>query len=392
MTQLRSKRLITAREIAEEHGISIRTVYRDIRTLERSGFPIVTEEGRGYSIIDGYVLPPIMFTRAEANALITAELLVNEDSDASLVKSHKNAITKVKSTLKSIQQESTEMLSQRIQIRSYETKNQSSVLVEVQMTIADYQRIEIHYTNNASKTSIRKVEPFALYRTKSNWVLIAFCHLTNEFRAFRLDRINQLTLLDEYFEPHPMSLQEYFENCAKEFSTPDTPLSQSDHNFESINDFKIMKKVKTNGFKFIGVSIRTSNTEENVLEKIGGLWQRFFAEDIKNRIPNKLSEEILCMYTDYEGDHMAPYTMLLGCKVTSIDSIPEGMRCIEVPDQYCAQISTKGDLNKGLLYDAWLNIWKSNIDRKYAVDYEIYGAKASDRANAEVDIFVSLNS
>lgn len=73
LTQLQSKRIVTAKDIAEKHNISIRTVYRDIRTLEQSGIPIITEEGKGYTLMEGYRLPPVLFTEEEANALITAE-------------------------------------------------------------------------------------------------------------------------------------------------------------------------------------------------------------------------------------------------------------------------------------------------------------------------------
>lgn len=76
ITQLQSRRIVTAREIAQKHQVSIRTVYRDIKTLEQSGIPIVTEAGRGYSIMEGYHLPPIMFTEEEALALITAVQLI----------------------------------------------------------------------------------------------------------------------------------------------------------------------------------------------------------------------------------------------------------------------------------------------------------------------------
>jgi len=69
LTQLQSKQLLTAREIAEKHHVSVRTIYRDIRTLENSGIPIVTEEGKGYSLMQGFNLPPVMFTEKEANSL-----------------------------------------------------------------------------------------------------------------------------------------------------------------------------------------------------------------------------------------------------------------------------------------------------------------------------------
>ncbi len=85
ITQLQSKRIVTAKEIAEKHNVSIRTIYRDIRTLEKSGIPIITEEGRGYSILEGYKIPPVMFTQEEANALITAQQLIKKNKDQSLI-------------------------------------------------------------------------------------------------------------------------------------------------------------------------------------------------------------------------------------------------------------------------------------------------------------------
>ena len=85
ITQLQTKRLITSTMLSEKFGVSVRTIYRDIRALEKSGIPIITQEGRGYSIIEGYRLPPIMFTEKEANALITAEQLLSLNKDKSFV-------------------------------------------------------------------------------------------------------------------------------------------------------------------------------------------------------------------------------------------------------------------------------------------------------------------
>ena len=96
-TMLKSKRILTATDIADKFAISIRTVYRDIRALENSGVPIITIEGKGYSLMDGYTLPPLMFSEAEANALITAEYLIKEAKDTSLAKNFEEALTKIKS-------------------------------------------------------------------------------------------------------------------------------------------------------------------------------------------------------------------------------------------------------------------------------------------------------
>src|SRR5687768_13102553 len=95
LTQLQTKRLITATALANKFKVSIRTIYRDIRALEQSGVPILTEEGKGYSLMEGYRLPPVMFTESEANALITAEKFVVKNKDASFVKEYTEAIEKI---------------------------------------------------------------------------------------------------------------------------------------------------------------------------------------------------------------------------------------------------------------------------------------------------------
>ena len=91
ITQLQSKRSVTAKALAERHDVTVRTIYRDIRTLEKSGIPIVAEGGKGYSLMEGYQLPPVLFTEDEANALITAEQLVLKNKDESFAETYRNA-------------------------------------------------------------------------------------------------------------------------------------------------------------------------------------------------------------------------------------------------------------------------------------------------------------
>jgi predicted DNA-binding transcriptional regulator YafY len=233
LTQLQSKRIVTAKDIAEKHNVSIRTVYRDIRTLEKSGIPIVTEEGKGYSVMEGYKIPPVMFTQEEANALITAEQLISKNKDQSLTEHYESAITKIKSVLKYTQKEKTELLTNRIQVRN-NRKNEktSNYLINLQSTISNYQIIRIDYLSLKNNKSQREIEPFALYTTQDNWVLIAFCKLKNDFRAFRLDCIQTLQILEKNFEPHKMTLQQYLEKCSEKYkNTLDIPLSQGQSNF-----------------------------------------------------------------------------------------------------------------------------------------------------------------
>lgn len=231
--QLQSKRIVTASEIAEKHNVSIRTIYRDIRTLEKSGIPIVTEEGKGYSIMDGYHIPPVMFTQEEANALITAEQLIKKNRDQSLTDHYESAITKIKSVLKYNQKQKSEFLTGRLQVRNnYKNEKTSNYLIKLQSTISNYQIVKIDYLSLEKNKSQREIEPFALFTTQENWVLIAFCRLKNDFRAFRLDCIEKLEILEQHFEPHKMTLQQYLEKCSEQCkNTPDIPLAQGQSNF-----------------------------------------------------------------------------------------------------------------------------------------------------------------
>jgi predicted DNA-binding transcriptional regulator YafY len=221
LTHLQSKRIVTARDIAEKYGVSIRTVYRDIRTLEKSGIPIITEEGRGYSIMDGYTLPPLMLTQEEANALITAEKIIDKNTDQSLVEQYQKATVKIRSILKFSQKEKTELLENRLQIRSKKENSATSrFLTMLQTAIINYEIIQIDYLSLDNKESRRKIEPFALFSTNENWILIAYCQLRDDFRSFRLDCIREMRQTGTHFEPHKITLQEYFEQCRQKGNYP----------------------------------------------------------------------------------------------------------------------------------------------------------------------------
>jgi len=392
ITQLQSKRLVTAKDIADKHQVSIRTVYRDIRTLEKSGIPIVTEEGRGYSMMDGYKLPPIMFTEDEAIALITAEQLISKNKDQSLTECYSSAVMKIKSILKNNQKTQTELIEKRLQVRNNTNEVKTSThLIKLQKMIAHYQLVEIDYLSLSNHRTRRLVEPFALYTTKDNWVLIGYCRDRQDFRAFRLDCIQNLQVTGVEFEPHDMTLEQYLENCRRTWqSTPDIPLSQGRSTFALNQKNKIMQTVAIEQFNVIGLSIKTSNTNGQALFDIGQLWGRFLSESITDQIPNKVDDTVYSLYTDYEGDHTKPYTVVLGCKVTSLDSIPADMVGRSFEGGSYATTSTKGDLTSGIIGTKWGEIWKMNLDRTYTADFEVYGAEAMNPKDAKVDFFVAV--
>lgn len=392
ITQLQSKRIVTARDIADKYDISIRTVYRDIRTLEKSGIPIVTEEGRGYSIMEGYKLPPVMFTEEEAMALITVEQLVLKNKDKSLSDSYVNAVTKIKSILQHTQKKKTEFLTSRLQIRDNKNDEKTSqYLIQLQSYIANFQVIQIDYVSLSEYKSQRHIEPFALYTTQDNWILIAYCRQKSDFRAFRLDRIQRIKPINEYFEPHNMTLEQYLEQCRKTWDhTPDIPLSQGGSTFGINHKTSNMQKVKIDPFYIIGITVKTTNENGQAAKDIGELWGRFMTENTLGKIPNRVADDIYSVYSDYEGDHTKPYTTILGCKVSTLDDVPAGMMGKTLGGGDFYKTSAKGDLSKGLVVNKWSEIWGMDLERLYTGDYEVYGENAKDPSDAEVEFFVAV--
>lgn len=213
LTILQTKRIITSTELAKKFGVSIRTIYRDIRALESSGIPIFTEEGKGYSLEEGYRLPPVSFTEIEANALITAEHLVFANSDKSLVENFSSAISKIKSVLRHETKEKADLLSNRIYVWQGSVEEmQSKHLSTLQLAITNYNLVRIEYQTIEHKAiSDRIIEPFGTFRFDENkWLLVAWCRLRNDFRNFRIDNIKQIEVLNEKFEAHNMTIEEYY--------------------------------------------------------------------------------------------------------------------------------------------------------------------------------------
>ncbi len=213
ITQLQSKRLVTATYLAEKHDVSVRTIYRDIRALEKSGIPIITEEGKGYSIMEGYHLPPVLFTEDEANALITVEQLVTKNKDQSLSENVSSAIEKIRSILRYSQKGNADLLTDRVYFGgNHNEKKTSNNLMQIQSAIIHFQVIKIDYYSSKEQQTTRSIEPFAIYSINGNFLLIAFCRLRNDFRNFRIDSIKTLVSQNETFTRHNMTMQKYFED------------------------------------------------------------------------------------------------------------------------------------------------------------------------------------
>lgn len=223
LTQLQSKRIVTSTTLAEKFGVSTRTIYRDIKVLEHAGVPIYTADGKGYSLADGYRIPPIMFTEEEAGALITIEQVVLTNSDSSLISAYSKAIDKIKAVLLYATKGKIELLANRIVISPAWPKDvKSNSLTIIQQALTSFKVLNITYRSTyKNETTERNIEPFALYYTlHENWSLIAYCRLRNEYRMFNLDRIAAIVQLDINFKPHEITLASYLKDKEKNFRHP----------------------------------------------------------------------------------------------------------------------------------------------------------------------------
>jgi len=173
LTILKSKRITTGPELADRFAVSLRTIYRDIRKLEESGVPIITIEGRGYSILDGYMVAPIMFDEMEVNALITAEQLIAKTNDDSLIKHFEQTLHKIKSVFKSALQSKGELLNNKMYVfKSKGQEAKSSSLAYIQMAIINFRVTDLTYVSLKEETTTRKIEPVAIYSYDEKWIVI----------------------------------------------------------------------------------------------------------------------------------------------------------------------------------------------------------------------------
>ena len=141
----------------------------------------------------------------------------------------------------------------------------------------------------------------------------------------------------------------------------------------------------------IGLSIRTTNENQQATIDIPQLWNTFFMSQTLSKISNKINDTLYCIYNNYESDYTKPYTCTLGIQVENLFTVPEGLTSIQIPQSSYIKFNTKGDLSKQIVYNQWKNIWTTEIDRKYTFDFEIYDhQKCKDAANAEVEIYISI--
>jgi predicted DNA-binding transcriptional regulator YafY len=220
LIQLQSRRVVKAADIAERFKISLRTVYRDVKTLEEAGIPLIGEAGVGYSIMDGYRLPPVMFTKEEATAFLTAEKFVEKLTDASTMANYKSAMYKVRAILKTSEKDLLESMDDRIAVLKSvaipETANTDHIQT-ILHSIAQKKVLALNYfAQHSQEHTKRYVEPVGIFYLSGYWHLIAYCRLRKDYRDFRIDRIKNLTVTDDHYTDEHPALKEYIAQTAKE--------------------------------------------------------------------------------------------------------------------------------------------------------------------------------
>ncbi|WP_161889496.1 helix-turn-helix transcriptional regulator [Pontibacter russatus] len=197
LVHLQSGRVVKAQDMAARFQVSQRTIYRDIRTLEASGVPIAGEAGVGYSLMEGYRLPPVMFTREEAASFVAAEKLMQKFSDKALGAHYESAMYKVKSVLRGSAKDWVAALESQIWINSSQeifSEQAPDALNVLLDSIAAKRRVALQYQSlQSDEPTNRIIEPVGLFNENNYWYVMAYCHLREDYRQFRTDRMQAIT-------------------------------------------------------------------------------------------------------------------------------------------------------------------------------------------------------
>lgn len=143
-------------------------------------------------------------------------------------------------------------------------------------------------------------------------------------------------------------------------------------------------------FKIIGIEIETTNENGKSAKDLDKLWGQFYSENVPNQIPNKKSDEVYSIYTDYETDYKGKYKTIIGQKVNSLDKIPNGLIGREFKGGKYQKFIARGEMPNAVM-EKWQEIWVKDkeLNRKYTADFEVYGKNSHNGENSEVEILIA---
>lgn len=213
--QLQAKPIVKAQDLAEQFDVSQRTIYRDIKALEKAGIPIYGEAGVGYGLVEGYRLPPTKFSREEILTLAAAEKLMQKFVDPDLFRHFSSALNKIKAYLRYNDKLSVNLLEENMLMGTLAhrfNENVPSALSILFDSIAQQKVVSMDYHSGTSRApSHREIEPVGVFHQGNYWYFIAYCHLRNEHRQFRIDRIQKISITSTPFTQTHKPLSHYVE-------------------------------------------------------------------------------------------------------------------------------------------------------------------------------------
>lgn len=238
---LQGRTRVAVDELAERYAISQRTVYRDLHALQEAGVPIGSESGKGYFIVKGYHLPPVMFDKDEVAALLTGERMMQKWSDTKLGESYVSALDKIRSVLRTKDKEYLDTLDRHIRSFPYKdekpTEADYKVFTFLQDAIFDHKVIRIeYYSPYKDQFTKRDVEPLGLLLRDNNWYLAGWCRLRDDYRLFRVERI-------EYFKKTNEQLSDQSSHTLKEFSEQSLQREKDLHEVKVLFSHKISRYI-----------------------------------------------------------------------------------------------------------------------------------------------------
>lgn len=204
LIHLQGKPRVPIQELEDRFEVGRRTIFRDIRSLLDAGVPIGGDAGEGYFVVEGYHLPPVVFNKEEASAILMGAKFIEQSADLTTIEHYEEAMFKIKAVLKYSDKTFLDNLENRIAIRPgpVGTRTPDSHLSEIQIAIASNRLISMtYYSQYNDATTQREVEPLGMVYYSSRWHLIAFCRLRQDLRDFRADRIQKVRVLTESIDP-----------------------------------------------------------------------------------------------------------------------------------------------------------------------------------------------
>lgn len=213
LTYLRSRRtVVTAQQLSAELEVSERTIYRDIQALSLSGVPIEAETGVGYKLKANFTMPPLMFDEAEIEALLVGVRMVEGWSNKKMAVAATSALAKIQAVLPEKLHQSTVQQPEWVIVPKFGRQNTDLFSEKISTAIKAFQVVSLLYQDEQARQTQREIWPLGLIYWGKTWTIVAWCTKREDYRLFRLDRIQTLTFKNCYFQlTDEINLQRYIQ-------------------------------------------------------------------------------------------------------------------------------------------------------------------------------------